>query len=511
MFNYFLSLTVFFPAITALFLLFFNDKKRIVQISIFSSIITFILTLFLFLSYNRDLGGMQFINYFQWINSINIKSSYLLGIDGFSAPLVLLTGLLSMVAFMSSWRMKLRVKEYFIWLLLLETSVLGVFTSLDLLLFFIFFEFELIPMYMLIGIWGSGRKEYSAIKFVIFTLAGGAFMLIAILALFASDSVNTLAMVSIPEINLIGIPDLIAGQELIIPASIIFIFFFIAFAVKLPLWPLHNWLPDAHTDAPTAVSIMLAGVLLKMAGYGLFRINLGFFQETQGFTIFDVSSLLALLGTISIIYGAIITLRQTDLKRLIAFSSISHMGYVLLGFAAITSSTTYSLYSLNGSAMQMFTHGTITGLSFLTVGLIYDRTHTRDINKLGSLAKKMPIIALFFVISGLASLGLPGFSGFVSEIMIFLGTYKIYPVYTIISAFGVVLAAGYILWMVQRSMFGTNNLNKDDSTYDYKDLKDGNFYDILPAVIITIPIIIIGIMPSIFITFFNMGIKEILR
>ena len=331
------------------------------------------------------------------------------------------------------------------------------------------------------------------------------------ISFFASDSVNTLAMVSIPEINLIGIPDLIAGQELIIPASIIFTFFFIAFAVKLPLWPLHNWLPDAHTDAPTAVSIMLAGVLLKMAGYGLFRINLGFFQETQGFTIFDVSSLLALLGTISIIYGAIITLRQTDLKRLIAFSSISHMGYVLLGFAAITSSTTYSLYSLNGSAMQMFTHGTITGLSFLTVGLIYDRTHTRDINKLGSLAKKMPIIALFFVISGLASLGLPGFSGFVSEIMIFLGTYKIYPVYTIISAFGVVLAAGYILWMVQRSMFGTNNLNKDDSTYDYKDLKDGNFYDILPAVIITIPIILIGIMPSIFITFFNMGIKEILR
>ena len=454
---------------------------------------------------------MQFIDYFQWINSINIKSSYLLGIDGFSAPLVLLTGLLSMVAFMSSWRMKLRVKEYFIWLLLLETSVLGVFTSLDLLLFFIFFEFELIPMYMLIGIWGSGRKEYSAIKFVIFTLAGGAFMLIAILSLFASDSVSTLAMVSISEINLIGIPDLIAGKELIIPASIIFLFFFIAFAVKLPLWPLHNWLPDAHTDAPTAVSIMLAGVLLKMAGYGLFRINLGFFQETQGFTIFDVSGLLALLGTISIIYGAIITLRQTDLKRLIAFSSISHMGYVLLGFAAITSSTTYSLYSLNGSAMQMFTHGTITGLSFLTVGLIYDRTHTRDINKLGSLAKKMPIIALFFVISGLASLGLPGFSGFVSEIMIFLGTYKIYPVYTIISAFGVVLAAGYILWMVQRSMFGTNNLDKDDSTYDYKDLKDGNFYDILPAVIITIPIIIIGIMPSIFITFFNMGIKEILR
>ena len=240
MFNYFLTTTVFLPAFTALFLLLFKDRKTIVQISIFSSIITFILTLFLFISYDKDLGGIQFIDYFQWINSLNIKSSYLLGIDGFSAPLVLLTGLLSMVAFMSSWRINIRVKEYFIWLLLLETSVLGVFTSLDLLLFFIFFEFELIPMYMLIVIWGSGRKEYSAIKFVIFTLAGGAFMLIAILALFASDSVSTLAMVSIKEINLIGIPDLIAGQDLIIPASIIFTLFFIAFAVKLPLWPLHN-------------------------------------------------------------------------------------------------------------------------------------------------------------------------------------------------------------------------------------------------------------------------------
>jgi len=364
---------------------------------------------------------------------------------------------------------------------------------------------------MLIGIWGSGRKEYSATKFVIFTLAGGAFMLIGILALFASDSVSTLAMVSIPEIGVQGIPDLIAGKDLIIPASFIFAFFFIAFAVKLPLWPLHNWLPDAHTDAPTAVSIMLAGVLLKMAGYGLFRINLGFFQETQGFTIFSVTELLALLGTVSIVYGAIVTLRQTDLKRLIAYSSISHMGYVLLGFSAISKSGEFSLYSLNGAAMQMFTHGTITGLSFLAVGLIYDRTHTRDINKLGAIANKMPMVSLFFVISGLASLGLPGFSGFVSEIMIFLGSYKVFPAYTIVSAFGVVLAAGYILWMVQRSMFGSNNLEKDDKTYKYDELSDANFYDILPAFLITVPIILIGIIPSIFITFFDMGIKEILR
>ena len=298
---------------------------------------------------------------------------------------------------------------------------------------------------------------------------------------------------------------------MIVPAFIIFFFFFIAFAVKLPLWPLHNWLPDAHTDAPTAVSVMLAGVLLKMAGYGLFRINLGFFQETKGFTIFDASHFLAILGTISIIYGAIVTLRQTDLKRLIAYSSISHMGYVLLGFSAIGNGINFSIAALNGSALQMFTHGTITGLSFLTVGLIYDRTHTRDINKLGSLTNKMPIIAVFFMISGLASLGLPGLSGFVSEIIIFMGAFKIFPIYTIISAFGVVLAAGYILWMIQRSLFGKNKLLNKDQPYKYEELSDGTLLDLLPAFILTIPIFLIGIWPRFFLSLFDLGIKEIIK
>jgi len=511
MFDYFLTLMVFLPALTAVILLFFKSKNKIINISIFSSIVTFIMSAYLFITYDKNLGGIQFVDHFEWISSINIKSSYILGIDGLSAPLVLLTGLLSMVAIISSFRITKRVKEYFIWLLLLETSVLGVFTSLDLLLFFVFFEFELIPMYMLIGIWGSGRKEYSAIKFVIFTLAGGAFMLLAILALFATDSISSLSMVSIPDLNIIGIPDLISGKTLIVPAFIIFFFFFIAFAVKLPLWPLHNWLPDAHTDAPTAVSVMLAGVLLKMAGYGLFRINLGFFQETKGFTIFDASHFLAILGTISIIYGAIVTLRQTDLKRLIAYSSISHMGYVLLGFSAIGNGINFSIAALNGSALQMFTHGTITGLSFLTVGLIYDRTHTRDINKLGSLTNKMPIIAVFFMISGLASLGLPGLSGFVSEIIIFMGTFKIFPIYTIISAFGVVLAAGYILWMIQRSLFGKNKLLNKDQPYKYQELSDGTLLDLLPAFILTIPIFLIGIWPRFFLSLFDLGIKEIIK
>jgi NADH-quinone oxidoreductase subunit M len=288
-------------------------------------------------------------------------------------------------------------------------------------------------------------------KFVIFTLAGGAFMLVGILAIYVSPGINTLAMVSIPELGITGIPELIAGANLVIPAALIFAFFFIAFAVKLPIWPVHSWLPDAHTDAPTAVSVMLAGVLLKMAGYGLIRINLGFFQETQGFTIHDVAEVMAIVAAVSVIYGGIVTVRQTDMKRLIAYSSVSHMGFVMLGIAAVGSSPDEtSPVGLNGAALQMFTHGTITGLAFLMVGLSYDRTHTRHIPHLGGLWKKMPLIAIFFLIAGFGLLGLPSLSGFVAEIMVFLGTFSVWPLATGVSAFGVVLAAGYTLWMLQR-------------------------------------------------------------
>ncbi len=266
-------------------------------IAIGATVVTFVLTVLIFVGYDRAEGGVQMVDYFErWIPVDALRSSYIMGVDGLSAPLVLLTGILGMAASFASWRIKTRVREYFLWLLLLETAVLGVFLSLDLLLFFIFFEFELIPMYMLIAIWGSGRPRYSAMKFVLFTLAGGALMLVGILALYVTPGVNTLAMVTIPELGITGIPELIAAADLVIPAALIFGFFFVAFAIKLPLWPVHSWLPDAHTDAPTAVSVMLAGVLLKMAGYGLLRINLGFFQETKGFTIHDVAGTMAILA-----------------------------------------------------------------------------------------------------------------------------------------------------------------------------------------------------------------------
>ena len=515
-FNGILTITVFLPVLAALIIVAARplqlDDRIIRWFAILSTVAAFVLSLIVFLSYDRDAGGVQMIDHLSWLSAQTIKSAYLLGVDGLSAPLVLLTGLLGMAAAFASRNIKVRVSEYFMWLLLLETAVMGVFVSLDLLLFFVFFEFEVIPMFMLISLWGSGRPRYSAMKFVLFTLAGGAFMFVGIFAVYLTGAVDTLTMVAVPELGIAGIAEQISGVELIAPASLIFTFFLVAFAVKLPVWPLHNWLPDAHTDAPTAVSVMLAGVLLKMAGYGMIRINIGFFQETNGFTVHDAAGILSVVAAISVVYGAIVTIRQTDLKRLIAFSSVSHMGFVLLGLTAIGSSTpAYQAGGLNGAALQMFTHGTITGLAFLMVGLAYDRTHTRHIPHLGGLWRRMPIIGIFFFIAGFASLGLPALSGFVSEIMVFLNAFTAWPWAAGISAFGVVLAAGYVLWMIQRTFFGSKPPKGGIPDEKFEELTDAEPLDLIPILVLTIPIVVVGIWPKAIVDVFKIGIEGILR
>ncbi len=366
-------------------------------------------------------------------------------------------------------------------------------------------------MYFLISIWGSGRAHYSAAKFVIFTLFAGALLIIGILAIYLSQGINSFTMVSIPELSLHGIPELMTGANFLIPVSVIFWLFFISFAIKLPLWPLHSWLPDAHTDAPTAVSVMLAGILLKMGGYGIFRISLGFFKNSS--FNFDVAApILVILGAISVIYGAILTIRQTDLKRLIAFSSVSHMGYVIIGFSSLISVVSINdTLALNGAALQLFTHGTITGLAFLLVGLVYDRTHTRYIPDLGGLTAKMPIIAIFFLIAGFGSLGLPGLSGFVAELMIFLGTFQvgnIFAIATVIGVFGVVLAAGYTLWMIQRSFFGNKPSKESPVSKDFEELSDMHILDVFPVLVLTIPIFVVGIYPRLLTDIIEIGIRE---
>ena len=513
-FNGILTLTVFTPAAFALVVwgvhLWRRDDLLVRWIAVAGSVVAFALSLAVFALYDRSAGGVQLVDAVSWFNAETLKSTYLLGVDGLSAPLVLLTGLLGMAATFASRSITKRLAEYFIWLLLLETAVFGVFVSLDLLLFFVFFEFEVIPMFMLISMWGSGRPRYSAMKFVLFTLAGGAFMFVGVMAVYLSEGIGTLAMTSIPSLGITGVPELIGNASLIAPAGLIFAFFLAAFAVKLPLWPLHNWLPDAHTDAPTAVSVMLAGVLLKMAGYGLIRINIGFFVDSPGFTVGDAAPYLAVIAAISVIYGAVVTLRQTDLKRLIAYSSVSHMGFVMLGVAAAAGSGAGASMGVNGAALQMFTHGTITGLAFLLVGMVYDRTHTRHIPHLGGLWRKMPVIAIFFFIAGFASLGLPALSGFVAEIMVFLGAFSVYPLAAGVAAFGVVLAAGYILFVLRRAFFVERPPVDGLPMDQYKALTDADKLDLVPAIILTIPIFLVGIWPRLIVDVFAIGIEGVL-
>ncbi len=448
------------------------------------------LSIVVFIKYDLGDSAFQLVDLAtDWIPIESFRVQYYLGVDGLSAPLVLLTGLLGMAAVFASWGIKHRVREYFVWLLVLQTAVMGVFVSLDFLLFFIFWELELLPMFFLISIWGSGRREYSAIKFLIFTFLGSAFMLVGILALFFSTG----------TFDMTALPAEIPASSLIVPAGVIFSLLFVAFAVKLPVWPVHTWLPDAHTDAPTAVSVMLAGVLLKMGGYGMLRVSATMFPDV----IVDAAFVLAIFGTINVLYGAVVTLRQTDLKRLIAFSSISHMGYVLIGISSVSGvAGAVSPVGLTGAAMQMFTHGTITGLMFLLVGFVYEKAHTRYITDLGGLATRMPVLATVFLVAGLASLGLPGTSGFVSEILIFLGSFPVWSWPTALSAFGVVITAGYILWMVQRTMFGPR-IDRFDS------VRDATVLEMVPLAVLVLAILAVGIYPSFISDVFNQGVQPI--
>ena len=364
-----LTATVFLPLVGALVIAALLDGRRARLFAVAVFAVDFLLACIIFGGYDRAEGGLQWVErYAGWVPFLDIQ--YHLGVDGLSAPLILLTGLLGLAAVFSSWSIQNRLKEYFAALLVLQTAVMGVFAAQDFILFFIFWELELIPMYFLIAIWGSGRREHSAMKFLVFTFVGSAFMLVGILALYFSAGVGTFDMATLAATDF---------GDLVLPLQVVFAFFLIAFAVKLPVWPLHTWLPDAHTDAPTAVSVMLAGVLLKMGGYGILRVNVGMFPDLAQ----DAALAIAVLAVINILYGAMVTLRQTDLKRLVAFSSISHMGYVLLGVASIGAAEAVSPIGLTGAAMQMFTHGTITGLLFVGVGLVYDKAHTRHIPRPG--------------------------------------------------------------------------------------------------------------------------------
>jgi NADH-quinone oxidoreductase subunit M len=471
-----LSILIFFPLLGAVLLL-FADRKKTLFIKVFTlalSLIEFAISIPLFFLFDDKAKAMQFVEQAPWFPEWGI--SYFLGIDGISLLLVLLTTFLTIICVLCSWRsIEDRVKEYHITFLFLETAMIGTLCSLDLVLFYIFWELMLIPMYLLIGIWGGPRRIYAAIKFFLFTMAGSMLMLVAILALYFfyynATGVHTFNVLELYKAN---IP--------LVKQYWLFGAFALSFAIKVPMFPLHTWLPDAHTEAPTAGSVILAGVLLKMGTYGFLRFAIPLFPTAA----FDAAPIISTLAVIGIIYGAVVSMMQPDLKRMIAFSSVSHLGYVMLGMFA------FNMQGLEGSIYQMLNHGISTGGLFLIVGMVYERRHTRMIADFGGLSKVMPVFAVFFMIITLSSIALPGTNGFVGEFLILLGAFKANPVFGILATTGVVLGAVYMLWMFQRVMFGV--ITKEEN----RKLKDLGGREVFILVLMCFLIILMGVYPKMF-------------
>ncbi len=477
-----------------------KEKKNAMRwASLAFTILQVLLAGFIFAAFNRNLAGintmdgMQFKELGTWIDikSISwfgrIHIDYFLGVDGISTPMVLLTALISFVAVIASWKIEKSVKGYFALLLLLDTGMMGVFVALDFFLFYVFWEIMLLPMYFLIGVWGGPRREYAAIKFFLYTLLGSVLMLLAMLALYFSVSVvdpatgekihtfNMLAMMNPANFD----PGSILAGLHTYWRYVAYVALFIGFAIKVPIFPFHTWLPDAHVEAPTAISVILAGVLLKMGAYGLLRIAFPIFPDAA----LKYAYPLAFLGFINIVYGALCAMAQKDFKKLIAYSSVSHMGIVILGLAA------FNTQGMMGAVFQMFNHGTITAMLFLIVGVIYDRAHTRGLDDFGGLMNQMPKYSAVMVIAFFAALGLPGLSGFISEAFSFLGAFQTYRWLTIASSVGIVLTAAYMLWTLQRVFLGT-------LPERWKSLPDINGRELVALVPLAVIVIFLGIYPA---------------
>src|SRR3989339_954395 len=431
-----LSLIIFLPVLGIL-ILFFIPKAQtstIRGVSVATTLVTFLLSLLILAHFNTAQPGFQLEEKLSWIPQVNIN--YHVGVDGLSYSMIFLTALLCFLACFASFSIKDRIKEYFIFYLMLEVGMIGTFLALDLFLFYVFWEITLVPMYFLIGIWGGPRKEYAAIKFFLYTLAGSVLMLLCMIGIyFASGPATLVDGTSVPHtfnimaLSAMGQAGLFANSAPILGVAfskLMFIGLFIGFAIKVPMFPFHTWLPDAHVEAPTPISVILAGVLLKMGTYGLMRISWPMFPDA----VKHFQWFIALVGVVSIVYGALCALGQhrvgkRDFKKLIAYSSVSHMGFVVLGMAALNTT------GMEGAILQMFNHGTITSMLFMVVGVLYDRSHTRGLDDFGGMANKMPIYTGLMTISFMAAIGLPGLSGFVSEIFVFLGAFQTYPTLTI--------------------------------------------------------------------------------
>ncbi|MFQ5649250.1 MAG: NuoM family protein [bacterium] len=493
--NNVLTWITFLPIIGLVFILFVpKENKNLIRAlaAVFTGL-QLALAVWIFINFDRDTPAIQFREQYAWIPSFNID--YFMGIDGLSVPMVLLTAFLSFLCIFASWRIEKSVKGYFAMFLLLDAGMMGVFCALDFFLFYVFWEVMLLPMYFLIGIWGSPARTdpdgmvrggpYAAIKFFLYTLFGSVFMLIVMLVFYfnvtdPNTGEHTFNMLHIMnQANHGGVLTNFDVRLLLYAAL------FIGFAIKVPVFPFHTWLPDAHVEAPTAISVILAGVLLKMGTYGMLRISFPMLPDAMKWSYFAYG--MAVLGLINILYGAFCAMAQTDLKKLVAYSSISHMGIVLLGMSGLTS------LGMNGAVMQMFNHGTGTAMLFLLVGVIYDRAHHRQVDGFGGLAVRMPIYAAVVSLAFFAGLGLPGLSSFISEAFSFLGAFGSDLIdlraITVISTVGIIITAGYFLWTFQRMFLGELNPK-------YADLPEINGRELFTLVPIGAIVVLLGVYPA---------------
>ncbi len=478
-----LSTLIFLPLISSFFIFLSRGQKNnnsSIYISLFSSLATFILSLFVWYSMDSASADFQFVEEQSWINDF-IK--FKLGVDGISILFIVLTTLITPICIISCINsVKDRIKEFLIAILILETFMIGVFCSLDLVVFYLFFEAGLIPMFLIIGVWGGPKRVYSAFKFFLFTLLGSVLMLVAIIAIYW----------------ITGTTDVVQIYEIKIPKeyqNILWLAFFSSFAVKTPMWPVHTWLPDAHVEAPTAGSVILAAILLKMAGYGFLRFSLPMFPLASEF----FTPLIFTLSIIAIIYTSLVALMQEDMKKLIAYSSVAHMGYVTLGIF------TFTKQGIEGSVFQMISHGLISAALFLCVGVVYDRLHSRMISTYGGLVNYLPKYSFLFIVFALAGLGLPGTSGFLGEFLVLTGTYQKNYLVAMLATFGVVLGAAYMLWLTKRVIFGVTKNDK------IKNLKDTNKSEMIMLSILALLVIFFGFYPVPLMDTLNVSVDNLIN